>query len=78
MRDVEASVSRPERELRGFAKLELQPGERRTLRFALEPRALSFWDPARAQWVAEPGEFEVLGGSSSRDIRARTAFALKA
>jgi beta-glucosidase len=78
VRDVEASVSRPERELRGFAKLELQPGERRTLRFALEPRALSFWDPARAQWVAEPGEFEVLVGSSSRDIRARTAFALKA
>jgi beta-glucosidase len=78
VRDVEASVPRPDRELRGFAKLELQPGERRTLRFGLEPRALSFYAPEREQWVAEPGEFEVLVGSSSRDIRARASFALKA
>ena len=46
------------------------------MRFELDSRALSFYDPERKAWVAEPGDFEVLIGSSSRDIRAVAAFSL--
>ncbi|HTO69191.1 MAG TPA: glycoside hydrolase family 3 C-terminal domain-containing protein [Myxococcota bacterium] len=77
VRDLAASVARPEKELRAFAKLALEPGETQVVRFALEPRALSFWEPARKDWVAEPGEFELSVGASSRDIRCRAGFALE-
>jgi beta-glucosidase len=55
----------------GFAKLRLRPGERATARFELPPRAFAFYDPARREWVAEPGAFELGAGASSRDLRAR-------
>jgi beta-glucosidase len=74
----EPSSPRPERELRAFAKLRLAAGERRTLRFALEPRALAHWDAVRRAWRAEPGEYEVAVGRSSRDLRARARFRLEA
>jgi beta-glucosidase len=77
VRDVAATVARPEKELRAFAKVELAPGETRRVRFALAPRAFSFWDPARKDWVAEPGEFELCVGASSRDIRARASVELE-
>ena len=76
--DLEASLMRPPQELKGFQKVELQPGESQTVRFTLNPRALAFYDPQREGWVAETGQFEVRVGASSRDIRARAAFALKA
>ena len=76
--DREASVPRPPKELKGFAKLALQPGETKTVTFSLDARALSFYDPDGKRWVAEPGEFEILAGSSSRDIRARGTFLLAA
>jgi beta-glucosidase len=76
--DLAARLARPEQELRAFAKLALEPGETKTVEFALEPRALSYWDPERAGWVAEPGEFELRAGASSRDVRARALFALEA
>ncbi|MFN8536329.1 MAG: fibronectin type III-like domain-contianing protein [Thermomicrobiales bacterium] len=69
VRDPQAKLMRPERELRGFVKLALQPGETGTATVALDMRALAYFDDARAAWVAEAGEFEVLVGSSSRDIR---------
>jgi beta-glucosidase len=75
--DKHASLARPPQELKGFAKVALQPGEAKTIEFELNERALSFYNPDRKQWVAEPGEFEVLIGSSSRDIRARATFVLK-
>ena len=56
------------------------PGERRVVRFALVPRALSYWDPSKGdigEWVAEPGEFELRAGASSRDIRSRATFTLR-
>ena len=74
--DKQSSLQRPTKELKGFAKVTLQPGEAKTIEFELNERALSFYDPDRKQWVAEPGEFEVLIGSSSRDIRARATFEL--
>jgi beta-glucosidase len=78
VRDVESSLVRPVKELKGFAKVTLEPGERKTVSFALDQRALSFYDPYRKAWVAEPGKFKVLVGSSSRDIRAKAAFELLA
>lgn len=77
--DLETRLARPEQELKAFHKLPLAPGERQTVRFVLDTRALSYWDPAAGDggdWLAEPGEFEVRVGRSSRDIRARTRFTL--
>jgi beta-glucosidase len=76
VRDVESSLVRPEKELKGFAKVALEPGETGKVTFILDREALSFYDPGRAQWIAEPGEFEVLVGSSSRDLRLKARFRL--
>ncbi|MEJ5200543.1 MAG: metallopeptidase TldD-related protein, partial [Anaerolineae bacterium] len=77
VRDVQARLPRPPKELKRFAKISLAPGEAQTVRFELDERALAFYDPDSKAWVAEPGEFEVLIGSSSRDIRARATFKLE-
>ena len=74
--DREASVERPAKELKGFQKVYLQPSESRKLSFTIGPEDLSFFDAARHAWVAEPGAFEALVGSSSADIRARLEFKL--
>jgi len=74
--DLNASLPRPPKELKGFAKIELQPGESQVVTFKLDQRALSFYDPHKKQWVAEPGEFELLFGASSQDIRAKAVFDL--
>jgi beta-glucosidase len=70
VRDRESSVPRPDKELRAFEKLWLDAGETKKVSFALGPRAFAFWDPESKGWKVEPGEFELLCGSSSRDIRA--------
>ncbi len=75
--DAKSSLPRPPKELKGFAKVDLKPGEAGTVTFSLDERALAFYDPHRKKWVAEPGEFELLVGSSSRDIRLRAKFELK-
>ncbi|MFN0028121.1 MAG: glycoside hydrolase family 3 C-terminal domain-containing protein [Acidimicrobiales bacterium] len=71
--DDEASVARPPKELKGFAKVFLQPGETHRVHIDLDERAFSFWDPAMGGWRLEPGRFSLLAGASSRDIRARAA-----
>ncbi|MDX1501875.1 MAG: glycoside hydrolase family 3 C-terminal domain-containing protein [Thermoanaerobaculia bacterium] len=71
VRDVESSLPRPDRELKEFAKVELAPGGSADLTFDLGREAFSYYDPERRGWVLEPGIFEVLVGSSSRDVRAR-------
>ncbi len=76
VRDERASVSRPEKELKGFAKVRLEPGETATVTVALDMRALAFFDVARQAWVAEAGAFTLLAGFSSADIVARAPFAL--
>ena len=78
VRDLEARLPRPEKELRRFLKVALQPGESEYICLTLDERALSYWDPEAGRWVAEPGEFEVMVGSSSRDIRATARFKLVA
>ncbi len=62
--DVAASVARPVKELRGFERVTLRPGEKRTVHFTLTPQALGFYDH-RMQFVVEPGEFRVIAGTSS-------------
>ena len=74
--DLQSSLPRPPKELKGFAKLALKPGESGTVSFSLDERALAFYDPHKKAWVAEPGEFELLVGSSSRDIRLKAKFVL--
>jgi beta-glucosidase len=64
--DVAASVTRPVRELKGFERVTLQPGERRRVQFTLGPAELGFYDRA-LHWVVEPGRFQVFVGTSSVD-----------
>ena len=72
--DLDASVPRPPRELKGFSKVELAPGESRTLDLRLGWRDLAFFDEDAGAWTVEPGVFQVLVGASSRDIRLRQRF----
>jgi beta-glucosidase len=70
------SLPRPLKELKGFRRIELNPGEKKTVSIALDRRAFAFYDPARSGWVAEADDFMVQIGSSSRDIRLQDRFHL--
>ncbi|KKB57209.1 glycoside hydrolase family 3 C-terminal domain-containing protein [Parabacteroides goldsteinii] len=75
--DLKSSLPRPVKELKGFSKVKLAPGETREVTFTIGKEALSFFDDARHEWVAEPGKFEAWIGASSTDIRNKVAFKLK-
>ena len=75
LRDRVASVVRPVKELRGFRRIHLQPGQTRELSFVIEREQLSFFNE-RLQWAAEPGDFDLMIGASSADIRLRSSFEL--
>ena len=75
--DVEASVDRPVKELKGFDKVYLEPGQTKTVEFEIDRQALSFFDADKHEWVAEPGEFKALIAASSEDIRGEVSFRLK-
>jgi beta-glucosidase len=77
IQDVNPGVPRPIKELKRFEKISLRPGETGTVSFTLDKEALSFYHPELKKWVAEPGEFEILVGASSRDIRAKATFILE-
>jgi beta-glucosidase len=70
--DPMASVARPPRELRAFAKVDLAAGESKTVRLRLGARDFSSWSSGKGRWVIEPGEFTVEVGASSRDRRLTT------
>ena len=74
--DSHASVPRPVKELKGFAKVNLRPGESKRVTIKLDRRAFSFYDVRKSDWKAEAGEFSVLVGASSDDIRLRDKFIL--
>jgi len=76
--DVEASVARPLRELKGFVKVHLEPGETRQVSCDLDERAFAFWSQRLQQWVVESGEFLIAVGSSSRDLVATEAITIDA
>jgi beta-glucosidase len=75
--DVQCSVERPEKELKGFKKINLKPGETSIVEFTIDKNALGFYDTKTKSWKYEPGEFKVLIGSSSRDIKLQDKFILK-
>jgi beta-glucosidase len=75
--DPESALPRPPKELKGFVKVALKPGQSKTVSFTLDERSLAYYDPVKKGWVAEPGEFEVMVGSSSRDIRLKAKFTLE-
>ena len=75
--DVKSSVDRPVKELKGFAKVFLNPGETQTVTITIDKDDLSFFDSAKHQWVAEPGDFIAYAGASSADLRASAKFKLK-
>jgi beta-glucosidase len=75
--DSHASVPRPVKELKGFAKVNLLPGETRQVTVNLDRRAFSFYDVEKAGWKAEPGKFSILVGSSSAKIELQGDFALR-
>ena len=75
--DKEASVDRPVKELKGFEKVWLEPGETKNVEFTIDRSALSFYDESSKSWVAESGAFEVLVGAASDDIRSTAEFNLR-
>ncbi|MFW9982140.1 MAG: fibronectin type III-like domain-contianing protein, partial [Candidatus Thorarchaeota archaeon] len=66
--DIEASVDRPPRELVGFEKSHLEPGERKTVAVTVKAEDLAYYDSSKHDWVIEPGDFKLLVGKSSREI----------
>jgi beta-glucosidase len=69
--DRQSSVKRPVRELRGFKRIHLNPGEKQTVSFTLKGEKLAFYDDKIHQFRVEPGTFDLMVGSSSADIRSK-------
>jgi beta-glucosidase len=74
--DGHSKIDRPVHELKGFQRVELTPGETKKVQFTIDRSALSYWTPATKAWTADPGEFELQVGASSRDIRLRAPLTL--
>lgn len=75
--DKKSSLPRPVKELKGFEKVTLAPGEEKVVSFTINSEALSYFNDKKHEWVAEPGKFEALVGASSTDIKGKVAFELK-
>ena len=73
VKDVHASMTRPQKELQGFLRVALQPGEEKEISFTLQPSQMAFLDEDM-RWKIEKGEFEVQIGSSSEDTRLKDSF----
>ena len=72
--DLKSSVDRPVKELKGFSKVSLLPGETKDVKFTINEADLSFFDADKHEWVCESGDFEALIGASSADIRSKVKF----
>ena len=66
---MESSVVRPKKELKGFTKIYLEPGESKEAKIVLDKKDFSFWNPEIKDWFAEKGNFKIHIGSSSADIK---------
>lgn len=75
--DAKSSVDRPYKELKGFAKVYLQPGESKDVSISIANDALSFYDEATSAWKSEDGKFEALVGDASDNLKLKKAFTLK-
>ena len=77
IRDVKSSLPRPVKELKGFQKVTLAPGEQRDITFTIDKSMLSYYDDSKGEWVMEPGRFEALIGASAGDIKSKVSFEMK-
>ena len=77
VRDVFAMVERPYKELKGFAKVALKAGESKRVQIALDSRAFAYYNTIKKQWYVEDGDFEILIGASSRDIRLKESIRIQ-
>jgi beta-glucosidase len=75
--DSSATVMRPPKELKGFQKVTLQPGESKAVQFDLDSRAFSYWDEKAGDWKIDPGLFQIRVGTSSRDLPLEKDLAVK-
>lgn len=75
--DEQSSLPRPVKELKGFQKVSLNPGQTQTVTFEITPGMLQYYDDAKGAWVAEPGAFTAYVGAASDDIRGTVEFELK-
>ena len=75
--DLKSSLPRPIKELKGFQKIKLAPGETKEVTFTIAKDALSFYDDAQQAWIAEPGKFEAIVAASATDIKSKVVFNLK-
>ena len=75
--DKKSSLPRPVKELKGFQKVELAPGEEKIVSITVNKEALAVFDDVKHEWIAEPGKFNALIGTSSRDIKGKVEFELK-
>ncbi len=75
LHDIVGSIARPVEELKDFKKIALKRDETKTIRFVIDKEKLSFYDD-KLRWIAEPGEFDLMIGASSRDIRLKDKFEL--
>jgi beta-glucosidase len=73
---MRAPVARPPKELKGFAKVVLAPGQTRRVTVPLDLRSLAYYDVTRSEWRADAGAYEILVGASSADIALRGQLAL--
>ena len=74
--DPEASIDRPAKELKGFEKVFLKAGEKKTVTFEIDAEDLSYFDADKHEWVAEPGEFQALFARSAGDVQTMVNFML--
>lgn len=75
--DLKSSVERPEKELKGFTKIDLKKGETKTVTFTLDDRSFAYYDVTKKSWIVEPGDFEILVGGSSRGITEEVKISVK-
>jgi beta-glucosidase len=75
--DLKSSLPRPLKELKGFEKVSLKPGEEKVVSITVDKAALSFFDADKHKWIVEAGDFEALVGASSTDVKSKVGFKLK-
>ncbi|KAL9621013.1 MAG: hypothetical protein Q9160_004531 [Pyrenula sp. 1 TL-2023] len=77
VRDPKSRLPRPQKELRAFARVELEPGQTKKVDMVLDKESVGYWDTSLDAWIAEEGTFEVLVGASSQDLRGKAEFAVE-
>ena len=77
VKDLVSSIVRPSLELKGFTKLSLEPGQKKTASIKLDRDALKFYDEKRERWIAEEGDFEILVGSTLKSLGERVTVKLE-